>query len=390
MRTLPDSPSLAHLRQQAKDLLRQLRVAQPTATLSDAQTAVAEQYGYRTWPDLKAEVDRRSAAVRTLQAPVTAAVAAAFDLGKPRGPLVAHERQWAGQAWALTTDRGRWLVRQLFDWFDESAVESEVRLAEAAAAAGIRTPRPVRSPTGAIVERLDGARWRAFEFLAAGPEPSLPAEPTHAAAAGRILATVHNLGLPAPEPVQPWLTSVRQESAWWNLHAVCESRSMPWADRLAAVIPLIVEACGIAESAETAGSVALSGCHHAPNAFRIAGPHDLIITGFDHAGTIPVRWDLGGTLAGWSGGVADRLNVPALRALRAGYAAERSVPQPLDLGIFSAALCASMNWLVSRIRIAINPGEDAESREIAARAVPTLLVTPPSLERFQRILDALV
>jgi Ser/Thr protein kinase RdoA (MazF antagonist) len=280
-------------------------------------------------------------------------------------------------------------VRQLFDWFDEAAVEAEVRLAEAAAAAGIRTPRPVRSPTGAIVERLDDTRWRVFEFLAAGPEPSVPADPRHAAAAGRILAKVHNLGLPAPEPVQPWLTSVRPESAWWNLHAACQSRGMPWAERLADVIPTILDACGIVEPTTAAGDVALSGCHHAPNAFRVAGPRDLVITGFDHAGSIPTRWDLGGTLAGWSGGVSEQLNVTALGALRAGYAEERRVPQPLDFGIFSAALCASMNWLVSRVRIAINPQEDAESREIAARAVPTLLVAPPSRERFQRILDAL-
>lgn len=389
MRTLPDSPSLEHLRQQAKDLLQQMRVARPAATLSDAHTAVAEQYGYRTWPELKIEVDRRSAAVPRMQASVTAAVAAAFDLGEPDGLLVAHERQWAGQAWVLTTARGRWLARQLFDWFDEAAVEAEVCLADAAAEAGIRTPRPVRSPRGAVIERLDGVRWRAFELPPAGPEPMVPADPAHAAAAGRILAMVHNLGLPAPAPVQPWLTLVRQESAWWNLHAACQSRGMPWADRLAQVIPRILDACGIVEPAETAGDVVLSGCHYAPNAFRVAGSSDLLITGFDHAGSIPVRWDLGGTLAGWSGGVGDQLNVAALRALRAGYAEERSIPQPLNLGVFSAALCASMNWLVSRIRIAINPQEDAESREIAARAVPTLLVAPPTRERFQRILDGL-
>ncbi len=78
---------------------------------------------------------------RTTDASVTAAVVAAFHLGKPQAPLLAYERQWAGQAWVLTTDRGRWLARQLFDWFDESAVDVEVGLAEAAAAAGIGTPR---------------------------------------------------------------------------------------------------------------------------------------------------------------------------------------------------------------------------------------------------------
>lgn len=163
---------------------------------------------------------------------------------------------------------------------------------------------------------------------------------------------------------------------------------MPWADRLAQVIPAILDVLPLIEPAEAAGDIVLSGCHYAPNAFRIAGTDDLVITGFDHAGSIPVRWDLGGTLAGWSGGAEGTVNRPAVRALLAGYGERRAVPQPLDLGIFSAALCGALNWLVSRIRIAIDTNEDAESREVAARAVPTLLAMPPSRQRFEAILEA--
>ena len=389
MRTLPDSPSLDHLRQQAKDLLPHLRAVHPGAALSDAQTAVAEQYGYRTWTALKAEVERRCSSTRTTDIGHAAAVAGAFGLGTAQGPLVASERQWAGQAWMLTTDRGRWVARQLFDWFDDRRVEAEVLLAETAATAGIRTPRTVRSPAGAVIEELEGSRWRVFEFLPAGPEPSTPANPRHAAAAGRILGKVHGFGLPAPEPVQPWLTEVRPESGWWNLHAVCASRGMPWADRLAEVIPGIVDVSRTVEPVDAAADVVLSACHYAPNAFRVAGRDDLVVTGWDHAGSIPRRWDLGGTLAGWSGGAGGEVHASAAKALLAGYAEEATVPEPVDLGIFSAALAASMNWLTSRIRIAINPAEAAEEREIAGRAVPTLLVHPPSRDHLEAILEAI-
>lgn len=54
MRTLPDNPSLEFLRQEAKDLLVALRESTPTASLADAQKSLSEQYGFRTWPDLKA------------------------------------------------------------------------------------------------------------------------------------------------------------------------------------------------------------------------------------------------------------------------------------------------------------------------------------------------
>jgi hypothetical protein len=388
MKTLPDSPSLDHLRRQAKDVLQQLRAVRPGASLSDAQTAVAEQYGYRTWPDLKAEVERRCASVRTADGGFVAAVAEAFALGTPTGPLVAQERQWAGHAWLLTTNKGRWVARQLFGWFDEGAVDSEVLLAETAVAAGIRTPRPVRTAGGAVVATVSGDRWRVFEFLTMGPEPSTPANPRHAAAAGRILGKVHQFGLPAPEPVQPWLTSVLPESSWWKLHELCAARGMPWADRLAEVIPGIVDSTRIIEPVDPAEPVVLSACHYAPNAFRVAGPDDLVVTGWDHAGSIRPRWDLGGTLSGWSGGAAEEVNGATVRALLSGYAEEATVPEPLDLGIFSAALSASLNWLVSRIRIAINPSEPAEEREIAGRAVPWLLAHPPSRDRFEAILHA--
>lgn len=388
MKTLPDSPSLDHLRQQAKDLLAQLRMLRPDATLSEAQTVVAEQHGFRTWPDLKAEVDRRYATPRTAEDGVADAVAATFDLGTPQGPLVAFERQWAGQAWVLMTDQGRWIARQLFAWFEETAVKDEMLLAEATVAAGIQTPRPVRSATDNVIETIHGSRWRVFEHLAFGPEPSIPADPRHAATAGRILGSVHRLRLPAPQPIQPWLTQVRSEAQWWQLHAAADADGMPWAGRLAEVIPTIVDVSGIVEVAGPGEDVVLSACHYAPNAFRVAGPDRLVIMGWDHAGAMPVRWDLGATLVAWSGGVDGGVNRAAAKALAAGYAEETEVPGPLVLGSFSTAVCASLNWLGSRIRIALREC-DVEAKEIAARAVPTLLAEPPSRNRLQAVLDAI-
>ena len=388
MKTLPDSPSLDHLRQQGKDLLVQLRRLRPDATLAEAQRLVAGQYGFRTWPELKAEVARRSAAGPTAEKGTEAMVAAAFDLGAPRGPLVAVERQWAGQAWSLETDRGRWLARRLFDWFDESALEAEVLLAESAAAMGIKTLRPVRSKTGAVVETVEGFRWRVYDLPALGPEPSVPADPRHAAAAGRIVARVHNLRLPAPQPVQQWLTFARSEEQWWGLHAAAESAGKPWAATLAEVIPAIVEVSGIVEPPAEGGAV-LSACHFAPNTFRVVGGDDLAVVSWEHAGAMPPRWDLGGTLAAWSEGVLDQVNAPAAKAVLAGYGEEAEIPRPLDLGMFSAMVCGGLNWLASRIKIALT-GCDGERREQAERAVPWLLERPPSLAQLRAVLDAAV
>jgi hypothetical protein len=52
-RQLPEHPDLRHLKDQAKDLLR----AGPAASLANALFHVARQYGFASWPKLKAHVE---------------------------------------------------------------------------------------------------------------------------------------------------------------------------------------------------------------------------------------------------------------------------------------------------------------------------------------------
>jgi hypothetical protein len=52
-RALPERPNLRHLKDQAKDLLK----ASGAASLTHAQFKIARQYGFESWPKLKAHVD---------------------------------------------------------------------------------------------------------------------------------------------------------------------------------------------------------------------------------------------------------------------------------------------------------------------------------------------
>ena len=56
-RQLPAQPNLEHLKNQAKDLLDDLRGRNPSAKLADAQHAVAREYGFVNWAALKAHVE---------------------------------------------------------------------------------------------------------------------------------------------------------------------------------------------------------------------------------------------------------------------------------------------------------------------------------------------
>lgn len=60
-RNLPARPNLEYLKNEAKDRLDDLRRADPRAQLSDAQFALAQEYGFASWPKLKEHVDAQAA-----------------------------------------------------------------------------------------------------------------------------------------------------------------------------------------------------------------------------------------------------------------------------------------------------------------------------------------
>ena len=60
MSVLPDKPDLDWLRKQAKRRLQELRHTTPTAQLSEAQFALAKDYGFSSWRALKSHIDSLS------------------------------------------------------------------------------------------------------------------------------------------------------------------------------------------------------------------------------------------------------------------------------------------------------------------------------------------
>jgi hypothetical protein len=109
MPEVPDRPDLDQLRRQARELLRaaangearaiaRLRAVSDRVTLSAAQLAVAREYGYRSWPGLKADVERRR---------LPESAAPPLPGGDERGSLGAPEERWSfGGAAAIATSVG--------------------------------------------------------------------------------------------------------------------------------------------------------------------------------------------------------------------------------------------------------------------------------------------
>lgn len=71
-RELPRQPNLEYLRKQAKELLDQMRQRNPSAQLADAQHALAREYGFASWAQLKTHIELvlRPAAMMAASSPL--------------------------------------------------------------------------------------------------------------------------------------------------------------------------------------------------------------------------------------------------------------------------------------------------------------------------------
>lgn len=143
MRILPDYPNLDFLRRQAKELLAALRESSPTSSLTDAQRALADQYGFDSWAALRVEVEQQRRQPPTAPDGLAEGLAEAFDLGAVTG-IQPVSFTPMGRVWSLITEAGRWLAVPGYPWMGEQRAEIGAVLQAAAAKAGVLAPTPRR------------------------------------------------------------------------------------------------------------------------------------------------------------------------------------------------------------------------------------------------------
>lgn len=387
MKTLPDNPDLDHLRRQAKGLLDGLRSTSPDASLADAQAALAQLYGFRGWPELKAEVDRRRGGADAADETLAAEIADRYGLGAVTAGMHSVARaDEMGRQWSLATEHGRWAVRSLDTWIPIVDAETDVRLQEAAAKAGIALPTPMRSTSGRVVESIGGRDWRVNEWIAAGPPLVAPVDATTAAAVGQVLATLHGLGLPV-ERVSPWHATRLSSTGWAALAGRASARGADWAAALAERTKVLVELQHVGEGTAQAGPV-LTHNSLIPANVRLGRDDRPIVFGWEHAGGQPPAWELSEGLAQWTVRAGQIVNTVAARAMVDGYRQVAGDVPDLGLASFSGAATALVNYVSGQVEWALYTpaGED---RHFADRSVRHLLANLPSRATYERILSVL-
>ena len=387
MKTLPDNPNLDHLRQQAKDLLSGLRDSDTRATLAQAQSLLAEQFGFRTWTELKSEVDRRRGGADVADPGLARALADRYGLGAVTGEMRSVARaDESGRRWTLVTDRGRWAVRTMDTWWPIVDIETEVALQGAAARQGVLLPTPVRSITGAVLETVGGHTWRVFPWMPGGPPMSAPAASAVTRAVGEILATIHGLALPV-DRISPWHDRRFSSADWPNLAASAAARRAPWAAALADVAAALMELEALAAPVPVPvpGPV-LSHNGLTPASVRRDRDGRLIVSGWEHAGGQPPAWELCEALTQWTVRPGGRVNVAGARAMVEGYRATAGSLPPMDLATFRGAAVGLLNYVGGQVDEALTAGDD-ETRRHFDRSVSHLLAHLPTRGTYERLLD---
>jgi Ser/Thr protein kinase RdoA (MazF antagonist) len=386
MKTLPDNPNLDHLRRQAKDLLAGLRDSDPETSLADAQALLAEQYGFRTWPDLKAEVDRMQGRVDVADPALARQLAARFGLGGVTGPMRSLSRpDEVGRRWSLETERGRWVARTVDDVYPVTDGEDNTRFQDAAARAGVTLPAPVRSRTGAAVEAIGDNRWRVCEWLHSGPPLAAPVSATITHEVGHILATLHALRLPV-DGICPWNARRLASTSWAELAEVAAAKRAGWAPVLAAAVPTLAELESIGDGAPTTEPVL---CHNNlnPGNVRLGEGRRLVVAGWEHASGLPPEWELCAALASWTVDPGGGVNAAGARALVAGYRARAGALPPLHLDTFRGAATGLLNYVAGQVDVALDAHGPDEQR-YTDRDVRHLLTHLPSADTYRQVLDA--
>lgn len=304
-----------------------------------------------------------------------AVIAQRFELGpdrRLRGPVASGR---LGDVWQLVTARGRFAVKHAHVPVPVEDAELDARHQDVVRAAGVPMPGVVRTGDGTVLADVGGTQVRVYEWV-----DVLPADRRlEPGRVGRLLASVHAAAVPTTRPVDGWYVDPVGAAAWQELLGRLRRAGAPFAGRLAALLPAVLETEGILTPPLTARV-----CHRdlwADNVRRTPRG-GLVVLDWENSGPGDVNGELGCALFEYGLGEPERM-----RSLHDSYV-EAGGPGRLagrgDLTMLVAQLghilrIGCERWLAS--------STDPDRADNAAW-VTEVLDEPVTLEVVDRILDA--
>jgi Ser/Thr protein kinase RdoA (MazF antagonist) len=141
------------------------------------------------------------------------------------GPVARGE---LGQVWRLSTSRGSWAVKELFEKQPESDAREFADYQDAVRHAGVPAPTVVRANDGTVLLDVGSAQVRVYQWVDIN-EPDVYLDP---AAVGKLVATIHLVDFPGRIPVDEWYTDPVGAERWDELFRTLAKANAPFATRL--------------------------------------------------------------------------------------------------------------------------------------------------------------
>ena len=228
-------------------------------------------------------------------------VADAFGLGRAESLSEPVARGELGQIRRLVTDRGTWAVKESLEEFDDddvAAIERSSAFHLACWEAGIPTPEPQRAG-GRFVADVGGALVLAYTWVdIADRDPWVDPE-----SVGALLAALHAVHRPPEGEVHEWFQAPLGQREWRAVLKASRGAGAPYADRLAEVLPALVEVETILTPMDT-----VQTCHLDlwSDNLRRTPESGLCVIDFDNAGPADPSRELAMTLFEFGRGDAVR------------------------------------------------------------------------------------
>jgi Ser/Thr protein kinase RdoA (MazF antagonist) len=304
-------------------------------------------------------------------------VSDAFGLGAARSLSEPVARGELGEIRRLETERGTFAVKQDLEPRDADDVvrrEAGAAYHRACWEAGIPTPEPIHAASGPFTAEIAGERLLAYSWVDL-EEPDTGLDP---GSVGELLARLHAVHHPTRDAVHPWFEAPIGGRSWRDVLDASRAATAPYADRLADLLPGIVEV----ESILTPMAPAQT-CHLDlwSDNLRRTSADEMCIIDFDNAGPGDPSRELAMLLFEFGQGDAARQR-RLYDAYRAG-GGPGQVREPADLAMTVAQLHHIGHrhltmWLAAR-----DPAERARS----LAGVEEFLGEPLLLADVERIVE---
>lgn len=292
-----------------------------------------------------------------------------------------------GRIWQLETATGRWAVKELLRTSPgaladlEAAARADIAFQEAALAAGVPMPRPVRRPDAGALAEVDAVDRRVTIRIYAWVELAgrdRRADPLDAAA---ILGRLHALAHPDDRPPDPWFTRAPEPERWAALSAAAQRAGMPWAETLGELIPEVLAGADAVAAGRHAPTIR---CHldFNPENVLVEATGRAVVVDWENSGPAAAEQELASVLAEF---VPDPTDVPAfLRAYRdaGGPATVR------NRASFAMTLAVQANLVAWYAERALDPGSSAEDRARSEHWIADIAANAFTVERIDRWLEA--